>query len=176
MSAAASHPPAYGPPDAASPPAPARAADVCPLCGAPLRPEQDWCLQCGAAARTRLASAPNWKAPLAVFAAVVVISLGVLAAALVKLAGGSGTPVTNTRTVTAPAAAAATPAPRPAPATTTPAPGAAATRTATAPAAAAPGASTTTPRTGTGSTATTPRATGGVPSLPGIDTKTPGAK
>jgi hypothetical protein len=90
----------------------------------PLRPEQDWCLRCGAAARTRLAAAPNWKAPVAVFAAVIAICLGVLAAALVKLAGGSGTPVTLTRTVTnvavAPPAAAA---PAPAPATTAPTPG-----------------------------------------------------
>ena len=65
---------------------------ACPLCGAPLHAAQDWCLRCGAAARTRLAASPElegrrsrrsrwWR----------VLSLGVLAAALVKLAGGSGT-------------------------------------------------------------------------------------
>jgi predicted nucleic acid-binding Zn ribbon protein len=71
--------------------APARAAtppqETCPLCGAPLEPEQSWCLRCGAAARTRLAAQPKWKALVVVLVAVVVLSLGVLAAALVKLAG-----------------------------------------------------------------------------------------
>ncbi len=90
----------------ASPP-----VDPCPLCGAPLHPEQDWCLQCGGAARTRLSASPNWKAPTATLAVVLALSLGVLAAALVKLAGGSGTggtPVTRTVT-TARAAIASTP-------------------------------------------------------------------
>ncbi|MBA3808295.1 MAG: hypothetical protein H0X28_07865, partial [Solirubrobacterales bacterium] len=59
--------------------------EVCPLCGAPLHPEQEWCLRCGAAARTRLAASPNWKAPLLGALLVAVLSLGVLAAALVKL-------------------------------------------------------------------------------------------
>jgi predicted nucleic acid-binding Zn ribbon protein len=61
--------------------------EVCPLCGAPLKPEQSWCLRCGAAARTRLAAQPNWKALVVALLVVVVLSLGVLAAALVKLAG-----------------------------------------------------------------------------------------
>jgi hypothetical protein len=49
--------------------------------------EQSWCLHCGAAARTRLAAQPKWKVLVAVFAVIVVLSLGVLAAALVTLAG-----------------------------------------------------------------------------------------
>jgi predicted nucleic acid-binding Zn ribbon protein len=61
--------------------------EVCPLCGAPLKPEQSWCLRCGAAARTRLAAQPKWKALVVALLLVVVLSLGVLAAALVKLAG-----------------------------------------------------------------------------------------
>jgi hypothetical protein len=61
--------------------------ELCPLCTAPLSPEQSWCLHCGAAARTRLAAQPKWKALVAALALVVVLSLGVLAAALVKLAG-----------------------------------------------------------------------------------------
>jgi uncharacterized paraquat-inducible protein A len=73
-------------------PQPARATaassrEACPLCEAPLEPEQSWCLRCGAAARTRLAAQPKWKALVLVLVAVVVLSLGVLAAALVKLAG-----------------------------------------------------------------------------------------
>jgi hypothetical protein len=104
---------------APSPP-PAVAGEACPLCGAPLHPEQDWCLRCGAAARTRLAASPNWRAPLLVALVVAVLSLGVLAAALVKLAGGSGSSAAApTTTVTSPAAATQTPSATP-PATSTP--------------------------------------------------------
>jgi hypothetical protein len=82
----------------------------CPLCGAPLRTEQEWCLNCGAAARTRLAAAPNWRAPLVTLVVLVALALGVLAGALVKLAGDSGpAPAAVTSTVTSPAAAAPTP-------------------------------------------------------------------
>ncbi len=84
---------------------PTAAGEACPLCGSALRPEQDWCVSCGAAARTRLAAAPSWKAPIIAFAVLVVLALGVLTAALVKLAGGSPPAATVTRTVvTAPAA------------------------------------------------------------------------
>jgi len=56
---------------------------------------------CGAAARTRVAPAPNWKGLIAALAVVAVLSFGVLAAALVVLAGGSGsTTPASTRTVT----------------------------------------------------------------------------
>lgn len=82
----------------------------CPLCGAPLRTEQEWCLNCGAAARTRLAAAPNWRAPLVTLIVLVALALGVIAGALVKLAGDSGpAPAAVTSTVTSPAAAAPTP-------------------------------------------------------------------
>ena len=62
-------------------------SDLCPLCQAPLRPDQSWCLRCGAAARTRLAAQPKWKALVVVLLLIVVLSLAVLVAALVKLAG-----------------------------------------------------------------------------------------
>ena len=79
--------------------------DACPLCGTPLSPEQDWCLRCGAAARTRLAATPNWRAPVATIAVVAALALAVLAAALVKLAGGSGSSsAPATTTVTTPGA------------------------------------------------------------------------
>jgi hypothetical protein len=61
--------------------------EVCPLCGGPLRAEQDWCLRCGAAARTRLAAPPRWKSLVISLLTIAVIALGVLVAALVKLAG-----------------------------------------------------------------------------------------
>jgi rRNA maturation protein Nop10 len=61
--------------------------EVCPLCGGPLRAEQDWCLRCGAAARTRLAAPPRWKPLVISLLTIAVVALGVLVAALVKLAG-----------------------------------------------------------------------------------------
>ena len=61
--------------------------EVCPLCGAPLRRDQDWCLRCGAAARTRLAAPPKWKPLVISLVIITVVALAVLVAALVKLAG-----------------------------------------------------------------------------------------
>ena len=106
----------------AHPPAP----EGCPLCGAPLDPEQEWCLSCGAAARTRLAMSSNWKGPIIAVAIVAALALAVLAVSLVKLAGNSGgtaTSVTVTRAApVTPAATAPAPSatPTPAPTTTTP--------------------------------------------------------
>ncbi|HSZ12681.1 MAG TPA: hypothetical protein VK790_01435 [Solirubrobacteraceae bacterium] len=147
-----------------------RSGDTCPLCGASLHPDQEWCLRCGAAARTRLAASPRWKGLTATLATVIALSLGVLAAALVSLASGSASAPATTRTVTT-AAAALTPtttAASTAPATA--APGGAAANTGTpatsAPtsgttASTAPAATTTTPATGqTGTTtASTPTST-----------------
>ena len=122
MSSAPPHPPATGadgsgrgdsvsaaPTPSGGQPAPgsteqAGVDEACPLCGAPLAPEQDWCLRCGGAARTRLAASPRWTAPIIAVATVAVLSLGVLAAALVSLAGSSSSrPVPATTTVTIPA-------------------------------------------------------------------------
>jgi hypothetical protein len=81
------------------------ASEACPLCASPLHRDQEWCLRCGAAARTRLAATPNWAAPIAAIVAVIVLSLGLLATALVDLAGSSSpTKVRVTRFVTAPSA------------------------------------------------------------------------
>jgi RNA polymerase subunit RPABC4/transcription elongation factor Spt4 len=85
---------------------PPTTGEACPLCGALLHPEQEWCLSCGAAARTRLAAAPRWRGLVVVVAVIVVLCLGVLAAALVKLAGSSSATAPGTTTiVTAPASA-----------------------------------------------------------------------
>jgi hypothetical protein len=96
-------------------------AEACPLCTAPLAPEQEWCLRCGAAARTRLAATPHWRGPLIAIAVVAALSLGVLTAALVKLVGPSSNanrpvasssaptlPIATTPAVTAGAAVAPT--------------------------------------------------------------------
>lgn len=45
---------------------------LCPHCGAPLQPDQDWCLECGTAATTRVMPPPSWKVPAAVVLAVLV--------------------------------------------------------------------------------------------------------
>jgi hypothetical protein len=57
---------------------------TCPRCGAPLHADQDWCLECGAAARTRIAPTPNWRGP--------VIALAVVAAAVVAAPPASAKP------------------------------------------------------------------------------------
>jgi hypothetical protein len=83
--AGAGAPPAPVPAPASEPQGLAR--ELCPLCGEPIQPEQDWCLRCGAAARTRLAAPPKWKLLVVSLIAVAVLALGVLIAALVNLAG-----------------------------------------------------------------------------------------
>jgi hypothetical protein len=129
------------------------ALETCPLCGAPLDPEQEWCLRCGAAARTRLAASPVWKAPVFALAALAALSLGVLAAALVSLASGShrSTVAPTTTTITTAPAVTTVPTATVAPTTT-----------------AVPG--TSTPNAGLHGTSALPRTT-----TPGIRT-TPGAR
>ena len=151
MSVSAPSPPPSATPSVGGPGASsdAPAGDSCPLCGAPLDADQDWCLNCGAAARTRLAASSSWKAPLIVAAVVAVLALAVLAAALVKLARDANSQARNTVVLIK------TPAPitptTPAPVTpTTPAPG----TTATSPRAAAPAPAT--PPTGATAARSTP--------------------
>jgi hypothetical protein len=91
-----------------------RPPTTCPRCGAPLHEDQDWCLECGAPARTRLAPTPNWHIPAALLAVVVALAGAALAVAFVQL------------TKDAPPAQATTAAPAPAegvapPVATTPA-------------------------------------------------------
>jgi hypothetical protein len=97
-------------------------SEPCPLCSGPLAADQEWCLRCGAAARTRLAATPKWRAPVATLAVIAALALGVIAAALVKLAGDSGpTPAPTTTTVTTPAATSVPPGATGAATATTPA-------------------------------------------------------
>jgi hypothetical protein len=73
-----------------APAAPAPVAISCPRCGAGVAPEQDWCLECGAPARTRLAPPPPWKLPLALLAIVVLASAIALAVAFASLTRDDG--------------------------------------------------------------------------------------
>ena len=75
-------------------PAPLR----CPRCGATVGPEQDWCLECGAPARTRLAPTPNWRLPVAVVAVVILLAGVALAVAFTRLTRDDGTVVAATAT------------------------------------------------------------------------------
>ena len=55
-----------------APPAPGTIA--CPRCATTIGPDQAWCLECGAPARTRLVPTPNWRAPVAVLAVVILLA------------------------------------------------------------------------------------------------------
>jgi hypothetical protein len=79
-------------------PAPLR----CPRCGADVGPEQDWCLECGAPARTRLAPTPNWRLPVAAVAVVVLLAGVALAFAFTRLTRDDGNVVAATAPTTAP--------------------------------------------------------------------------
>jgi hypothetical protein len=83
-------PPPPPPPGAMPPPPPPAAPDpahFCPTCGAPVRPDQDWCLNCGAAVTTQVASAGGWRTPIMIVAAVLLIAAAALVFAFVELSG-----------------------------------------------------------------------------------------
>lgn len=69
------------PADAEPPADPRRLA--CPRCATPLAGNQDWCLACGAAARTALAAPPNWRLPAAVLATLAALAVIALVGAFV---------------------------------------------------------------------------------------------
>jgi hypothetical protein len=121
VSSTAVEPERSGAADGAAPHAAAGPAPLsCPACGSPVAPDQSWCLECGAAARTRIAKLPRWRAATIAVAIAVALAIGGLIYAFVKLSSGTGT-VTTTPTITqtVPAAAAPTPTAPPA-ATATP--------------------------------------------------------
>jgi predicted nucleic acid-binding Zn ribbon protein len=58
----------------------------CPVCNASLDDDQHWCLECGAAARTRVAPTPRWRAATAVIAIAIVLALIAIGFAVARLA------------------------------------------------------------------------------------------
>jgi hypothetical protein len=110
------------PPTPAGPPPPSGTLR-CPRCSATVGPEQDWCLECGAPARTRLAQTPNWQLPTVAIGAIVLVAGAMLAFAFVKLTGDGGAPAATPPAVTTAAPAAAPPIVVP-PVATTPGPAA----------------------------------------------------
>jgi hypothetical protein len=124
----------------------------CPRCGTVLEPEQDWCLACGAPARTRLAATPNWRLPIAIVGSILVVAAVALVVAFAALTRDDGqvtapvpaAPVQPNETPAAAPTAVTTAAPADAtPTATTPAP---APVTTPAPADATPAATTPTTR------------------------------
>jgi hypothetical protein len=108
-----------GPPQNAGPqPVPLR----CPRCGANVAPEQDWCLECGAPARTRLAPTPKWQAPIALVAVVVLLAGLALAFAFTNLTSDDGSVSASTAAPAQPAETIGTQSVPVAPAPTTSAP------------------------------------------------------
>jgi septal ring-binding cell division protein DamX len=61
------------------------APTACPRCGIPLRPDQEWCLNCGAAARTQIAAPSGWRTPLAIVGAVLAVALAGLVVAFLAI-------------------------------------------------------------------------------------------
>ena len=82
---------------------PASGTIACPRCETAVGPDQEWCLHCGAPARTRLVPTPNWRAPLLVLALVAVLAGIALAIAFVELTNDSE-PAAPPATQAAPAA------------------------------------------------------------------------
>jgi hypothetical protein len=76
----------------------------CPRCGATVAGDQAWCLECGLAARTRLARTPNWRAPLVAAGAIGLAAMVALVVAFLVLTGDNAPlPTTAAPAATAPA-------------------------------------------------------------------------
>jgi hypothetical protein len=81
--------------------------EVCAHCGSPLREDQEWCLECGAA-RTLIHRPPDWRIAALVIGSVVVLALIAFAIALVNLSSNADR-VAGAQTSRASAAATASP-------------------------------------------------------------------
>jgi len=134
-----------------SPPAPD--ALLCPRCGATVRGDQGWCLECGFAARTRVHPPPSWRVPVVLTCVLLALLAAGIAVALVTLLDTpESTPPPATVTVPATASTPTTPAAVP----TTPTVPTPTTPTATTPTTPGTATTPTTPSTGGGRTLTIP--------------------
>ncbi len=159
-------PPVPGPPQVPDP-----NAIHCPRCSSPIGPEQDWCLECGAPARTRLAQTPNWQLPTVAIGAIVLLAGALLAFAFVKLTNDNDAPPAAA-TQTAPPLDTVPVAPVVPPPVVTPVP-TAPTTVPTAPAVPSTVPGQTTPPTATTPTTPAPTTTTGRSTVPSFGTTTP---
>src|SRR5438270_6395537 len=88
------------------PVAPAAAADTCLHCGASLQPDQEWCLECGAA-RTLVHRPPDWRIAVGAIAIVVLLALAGVGIAVVNLSTSANRELQSSSTTTSTAATAA---------------------------------------------------------------------
>jgi septal ring-binding cell division protein DamX len=94
---------------------------LCPRCAAPLRPGQDWCLECGEAVSTRIAKSPGWRLPAAIVGTVLALGAAVLVLAFLELSDDADrAAATPAPTPTAVASAVPTETPPAAPSPTSP--------------------------------------------------------
>ncbi len=110
----ARQPPPPPPPPGAQPPPPHVSATPanCPHCGAALKPDQDWCLNCGAAVTTEIAGSRGWRAPVAIAGVVLVVAAAALVFAFAQLSNDADRVArAPTPTPTASAVPSATPTP-----------------------------------------------------------------
>lgn len=156
-------------------------AFLCPRCGGALGHGQDWCLECGLAARTRIHPPPGWRGPILATLLVAALLAAGIAFGLAALLDEDH-PQPAAATVTAPATTPAAATPTTAtPGTTTPGattPATTPTTTVT-PATVVPGtgnpsAASPTPGATTAPSSTTPRTTGRSFTIPGTHIKLPG--
>jgi septal ring-binding cell division protein DamX len=87
----------------------------CPRCGGTLRPEQEWCLQCGTGVGARVAAPRGWGVPLAVVGGLLALVLAAAILAIVELSNDAEQVTTQPAPTPVPTAAppAATPTPTP---------------------------------------------------------------
>jgi hypothetical protein len=86
----------------------------CPRCGASMTDEQEWCLRCGAAVGTRIATAQGWRVPLVLTGLLVALAAVAIAIAIIQLADDTDE-VPATASPTPAPSAVQTPPPTPTP-------------------------------------------------------------
>jgi len=75
----------------------------CPRCGTELQPGQDWCLECGTAATTRVLPPPGWGMPAAIVAGAIVLTAVVVAIVVSSLSDNANKSVPSRAAAPAPA-------------------------------------------------------------------------
>ena len=88
---------------------------TCPRCNAPLRPGQEWCLNCGAAVTREFEGARGWRTPVAIVAVVLVLAGAALIFAFLEISDDAERVAQAPTPSPAPSAAPAVPTPTPTP-------------------------------------------------------------